>query len=145
LSTTTRSAPPSWSSVVLSSFRPSSSEMTESPVLIRYVRELCLRCGLTLALHRRPHSSDCAVSEHLAIIDALLEGDIGATRRIMSDHLRAVVDRALVEPPSAATSLMDILAPYTRQARDRNAARRDSWRDAQDPPTVRPTRVMKPS
>jgi DNA-binding GntR family transcriptional regulator len=90
------------------------AEMTERPVLIRYVRELCLRCGLTLALHRRPHSSDCAISEHLAIIDALRDGDVEATRMVMSHHLEAVAGRALVEPlVQTSSDLMDILEPYT--------------------------------
>jgi DNA-binding GntR family transcriptional regulator len=89
------------------------AEMTESPVLIRYVRELCLRCGLTLALHGRPHSSDCAVSEHLMIIDALRDGDVETTRKIMSEHLHSVAARALIESSAQATrDLMDILEPY---------------------------------
>ena len=89
------------------------AEMTESKVLIRYVRELCLRCGLTLALHGRPHSSDCAISEHLDIIEALRNGDVEATQRIMSNHLNSVADRALIEPAAQAKlDLMEILKPY---------------------------------
>ncbi|MGZ3289652.1 MAG: GntR family transcriptional regulator, partial [Xanthobacteraceae bacterium] len=40
------------------------AEMTGSPVLTRYVSEVASRCGLILALYSRPHSADCAVSEH---------------------------------------------------------------------------------
>ena len=40
--------------------------MTGSPVLTRYVSEVASRCGLILALYSRPHSSECAVSEHRA-------------------------------------------------------------------------------
>src|SRR4029453_11617799 len=40
------------------------AEMTGSPVLTRYVSENGSRCGLTLALSTRPHSSECAVREH---------------------------------------------------------------------------------
>ena len=42
------------------------AEMTGSPVLARYVSEVSSRCGLILALYSRPHSSECAVSEHRA-------------------------------------------------------------------------------
>lgn len=90
------------------------AEMTESQVLIRYVRELCLRCGLTLALHGRPHSSECAVNEHLEIIEALQSGDVETTSRLMEGHLESVADRALIEPSERAVpDLMEILAPYS--------------------------------
>ena len=45
--------------------------MTNSPILIRYVSEVAYRCCLTLSLYSRPHSSECAINEHRAIIDAL--------------------------------------------------------------------------
>jgi DNA-binding GntR family transcriptional regulator len=48
------------------------AEMTGSAVLERYVSETSLRCGLILALYSWPHSSECAVSEHREIIDALV-------------------------------------------------------------------------
>lgn len=93
------------------------AEMTESRVVIRYVRELCLRCGLTLALHGRPHSSDCAISEHLEIIETLRDGDVEACQKIMLDHLNSVADRALIEPATRVElDLMDILGPYAAQS-----------------------------
>ena len=51
------------------------AEMTGSPVLTRYVSEVASRCGLILALYSRPHSAECAVSEHRAVIAALAAGD----------------------------------------------------------------------
>lgn len=87
--------------------------MTGSAVLLRYVREVCLRCGLTLSLHGRPHSSECAISEHHAIIDALARADRAGAERLMETHLHAVADRALVEEPAVRSmDLMDVLAPY---------------------------------
>ena len=56
-------------------------KMTGSPVLTRYVSELSSRCGLILALYSRPHSSECAVNEHRAIIAALAAGDASARPR----------------------------------------------------------------
>ncbi|MGE0845264.1 MAG: GntR family transcriptional regulator [Flavobacteriaceae bacterium] len=92
------------------------AEMTDSPVLMRYVRELCLRCGLTLALHGRPHSSDCAISEHLEIIEALRAGDEETAMRCMCGHLESVATRALIEPSvQAMPDLMQILEPYARR------------------------------
>lgn len=94
------------------------AEMTGSAVLLRYVREVCLRCGLTLSLHGRPHSAECAISEHRAIIDVLESGDRGAAERLMETHLHAVADRALVERESVRSmDLMDVLAPYLASGR----------------------------
>ncbi len=93
------------------------AEMTDKPVLAGYVRELCLRCGLTLATHGRPHSSECAISEHREIIEALRGGDGPATVAVMTQHLQSVATRALVEPAhTAAPDLESILAPYVRAA-----------------------------
>jgi DNA-binding GntR family transcriptional regulator len=51
------------------------AQLTESPVLIRYVEDVGYRCGLTLALYSRPHSTDCGIQEHREIIEALSRGD----------------------------------------------------------------------
>lgn len=89
------------------------AERTGSPVLIRYVREVCLRCGLTLALYARPHSSDCAIAEHRAIIEALAAGDADEAMQIMGHHLESVAERALIMPKQPhVASLMDLLEPY---------------------------------
>ncbi|WP_157020330.1 GntR family transcriptional regulator [Mesorhizobium xinjiangense] len=106
------------------------AEMTGSPVLIRYVREVCLRCGLTLALYARPHSSDCAVSEHMELLDALVSGDAERAVRVMEDHLESVAERALIVPKQMQVeSLMDVLEPYsTRIGNGARAARGKSAR-----------------
>jgi DNA-binding GntR family transcriptional regulator len=99
------------------------AEMTESPVLIRYVQEVCRRCGLTLTLYARPHSSECAINEHIEIVDALEKGDAEAAIRIMHHHLEEVANRALISPVSAHTpSLMDMLAPYAEGGNGAKAA-----------------------
>ena len=72
------------------------AEMAGSSVLMRYVREVASRCGLTLALYARPHSSECAVSEHRALIRALEVGDSEMAGRLMNEHLDAVAGRALI-------------------------------------------------
>jgi DNA-binding GntR family transcriptional regulator len=93
------------------------AEMTGNPVLARYVSEVASRCGLILALYSRPHSSECAVSEHRAIIAALAAGDSARATALMDHHLDAVADRALiVAHPHKERDIQDILAPYANEA-----------------------------
>ena len=90
------------------------AEMTGSPVITRYVSENASRCGLTLALYSRPHSSECAVSEHRAIIAALAKGDAARATALMNEHLEAVAGRALIVPrPTRDRDLKNILGRYT--------------------------------
>ncbi len=99
------------------------AEMTGSPVLTRYVLEICRRCGLTLTLYARPHSSECAINEHIEILDALEKGDAQAAIRIMHHHLEEVASRALISPAVVQTpSLMDMLAPYANGGNGARAA-----------------------
>ena len=93
------------------------ARMTSSPVLIRYVSEIAYRCCLTLSLYSRPHSSECAISEHRAIIAALVKGDAEKTMNLMHGHLDSVASRALVAPAAPrGRDLLDILAPYADEA-----------------------------
>jgi DNA-binding GntR family transcriptional regulator len=89
------------------------AEMTGSPVLTRYVSENASRCGLTLALYSRPHSSECAVSEHRSIIAALANGDAAKATALMNEHLEAVAGRALiVSKPPKDRNIKNILGRY---------------------------------
>ncbi len=90
------------------------AEMTGSPVLTRYVSENASRCGLTLALYSRPHSSECGVSEHRAIIAALARGDASRAAALMNEHLEAVAGRALiVSRPVKDRDIKNILGRYS--------------------------------
>ena len=51
------------------------AELAGSSTLSRYVGELISRSSLILAIYGRPHSPDCAVTEHREIIDALVRSD----------------------------------------------------------------------
>jgi DNA-binding GntR family transcriptional regulator len=89
------------------------AEMTGSPVLARYVSEIASRCGLTLALYSRPHSAECAVNEHRAVIAALTKGNAARAVKVMEDHLEAVAGRALiVARPHRERDIKDVLASY---------------------------------
>jgi DNA-binding GntR family transcriptional regulator len=94
------------------------AELTNSPVLIRYVNEIAYRCGLTLSLFSRPHSSNCGIQEHEQILAALVEGDEEKSQRLARDHLAAVADRALITKGDASPfSYLDALAPYAESVR----------------------------
>jgi DNA-binding GntR family transcriptional regulator len=101
------------------------AEMTGSAVLARYVGELSSRCGLILALYSRPHSSECAVNEHRALIAALAAGDAGRACALMDEHLEAVAKRALiVARPAVARDFKDVLAFYAGEAKPARHGRR---------------------
>lgn len=90
------------------------AEMTGNTTLARYLSEVASRCGLILALYSRPHSSECAVSEHRAIIAALVAGDAAGAARLMDVHLDAVASRALITAsPDDERDLRDVLATYS--------------------------------
>jgi DNA-binding GntR family transcriptional regulator len=92
------------------------AHMTSSPILIRYVSEIAYRCCLTLSLFSRPHSSECAINEHRAIIAALIKGEEDKAMELMHGHLDSVATRALVAPtPQRGRDLLDILAPYAEE------------------------------
>lgn len=89
------------------------AELTGNRLLARYVAETVSRCSLILALYGRPHSADCAVSEHRQIIEALRRKDAAEAERLMIDHLGSVEERAELAPAAPAPDLRDILSRYT--------------------------------
>jgi DNA-binding GntR family transcriptional regulator len=104
------------------------AEMTGSALLTRYVGEVTSRSGLILAIYGRPHSSECAVSEHRAIIEALAGDDAARAGEAMDRHLEAVADRALIQTRSQKRrDLRDVLEQYVPSSTAlprRSAARR---------------------
>jgi DNA-binding GntR family transcriptional regulator len=89
------------------------AEMTGNALLARYISEVTSRSGLILALYGRPHSSECAVSEHRAIIEALARNDAERAATVMDQHLQAVADRALIQTKAEKRrDLRDVLDAY---------------------------------
>ncbi|WP_448955965.1 GntR family transcriptional regulator [Labrys neptuniae] len=90
------------------------ANLTNNSLLIRYVTELVSRSSLILSLYGRPHSSECGVSEHREMIDALAAGDRNRARDLMIHHIDAIAARALLQPPSE-DAFPDLLAAYGRE------------------------------
>jgi len=89
------------------------AELSGNSVLMRYVNELVSRCSLILALYSRPHSSECSVSEHQQIIDALRVRDANRAISAMDHHLHAVTERALLfSETDKQRDIKSILARY---------------------------------
>ncbi|UGY11522.1 GntR family transcriptional regulator [Phyllobacterium pellucidum] len=90
------------------------AEMAGNAVTARYVNELVSRCSLILALYGRPHSSDCAVNEHLEIVAALQKGDSERAFAVMDHHLEAVTERALLTSSNHQRDIRSILDDYVK-------------------------------
>lgn len=90
------------------------AEMAGNAVTARYVNELVSRCSLILALYGRPHSSDCAVNEHLEIVAALQKGDSEKAFAVMDHHLEAVTERALLTSSNRQRDIRSILDDYVK-------------------------------
>ena len=89
------------------------AHLTDNDMLARYVTELVSRSSLILSLYGRPHSSDCAVSEHREIIHALVKGDKKTACSLMSEHISAITTRALLKTDSGK-DFPDLLAAYAK-------------------------------
>ena len=72
------------------------ADMTGNEILARYINEVVSRGSLVLAIYGRPHSSDCAVTEHKELIAALVAGDTERAMQLMDEHLASVADRKSV-------------------------------------------------
>ncbi|WDZ80649.1 GntR family transcriptional regulator (plasmid) [Ensifer adhaerens] len=87
------------------------AQMTNNASLIRYVNELVARSSLILALYGRPHSSECAVSEHQELLDKLIAGKTDEAAALMAHHLDSVTTRALL-PTDGDRNIKEVLSAY---------------------------------
>ncbi|WP_065373083.1 GntR family transcriptional regulator [Ensifer adhaerens] len=87
------------------------AQMTNNASLIRYVNELVARSSLILALYGRPHSSECAVSEHQELLDKLIAGKTEEAAALMAHHLDSVTTRALL-PTDGDRNIKEVLSAY---------------------------------
>lgn len=91
--------------------------MAGNSLFQRYLGEVVSRCSLILALYARPHSAECAVSEHREIVKALRSRNAEAAMAVMDAHVGSVQQRALLDG-SGDTILVigDVLARYVEAA-----------------------------
>lgn len=93
------------------------AELSGNALLERYLSELVSRCSLILAMYSRPHSSECAISEHSGLIGALKKGDLPAAEQLMDEHLSSVESRALIEDDLAVEAdIGSILSRFSNRA-----------------------------
>jgi DNA-binding GntR family transcriptional regulator len=88
------------------------AELTGSPSLTRFVREIVSRYSLILARFARDHSPECAVDEHERIIMALRAGNTEAAEELMFRHLDSVAMRADLLTPPLRDDTANILRHY---------------------------------
>ena len=90
------------------------AQMSGNALLERYIGEVSSRCALILSVYGRPHSSECAISEHRQILAALENGDAARAAALMDAHLQAVADRAVLTGAQAA-DIRTLLAPFAER------------------------------
>ncbi|SDA94084.1 GntR family transcriptional regulator [Sinorhizobium sp. NFACC03] len=105
---------PSTSIQLAGEFHVLLARLTENATLLRYVTELVSRSSMILSLYGRPHSSDCAVSEHRALIAALARNDHEKACELMGHHIGAITARALLKS-NVEDGLPDLLAAYAKE------------------------------
>ena len=92
------------------------AELSGNHLLKKYVDEVVSRCSLILALYARPHSSQCAVTEHRELVKAFSKNDIPRALELMDEHLGSVEQRAMIPGSSPAKrDLADVLQSYAKQ------------------------------
>jgi DNA-binding GntR family transcriptional regulator len=92
------------------------AQMSGNPLLERYLSEVVTRCSLILAVYGRPHSFDCACTEHHQLIEAFRTQNTQQAVQLMLEHLHGIEKRALL--PSAivdAAGLCGILSHYASE------------------------------
>jgi DNA-binding GntR family transcriptional regulator len=89
------------------------AEMADNFLLERYLSETVSRCSVILAVHSRPHSEDCAISEHRDILDKLAAGSATAAMQSMDAHIDGIVHRASLNTGERTPEpLADVLGRY---------------------------------
>ena len=89
------------------------AEMADNFLLHRYLSETVSRCSVIRAVHSRPHSVDCAITEHRGIIDRLKAGAAPEAMAAMDAHIDGIVSRASLDTAERAPEpLSQVLGRY---------------------------------
>lgn len=85
------------------------ARLSGNATLEKYLTELIYRCSLIIVAHSRPHSAECAINEHSALIAALRSGDLRAAQGMMHEHLGSVERRALIHSDKRGVANLDMV------------------------------------
>lgn len=88
------------------------AELTNSKYMTDMVSQVVSRSSLILAQFGRPHSAECGIDEHLALIAALKVQDADRALAIMTEHLDSVEERAHADKEETAPDVASILRRY---------------------------------
>jgi DNA-binding GntR family transcriptional regulator len=123
-------------------FHTKLGNMSGNRLLSRYLAEVVSRCSLILALYGRPHSADCAVSEHREILAALRARDADVAISLMDHHLGSVEGRALLDEKNEPQ--LDVGAVLSRYVEAANSVRPSKISGLpKRQPRAKPTRSAK--
>lgn len=101
------------------------AEMADNFLLHRYLSETVSRCSVILAVHSRPHSEDCAISEHRGIIEKLAAGSERAAVEAMDAHIDGIVQRASLDTGEKKPEpLANVLGRYAAELETVRAGRK---------------------
>jgi DNA-binding GntR family transcriptional regulator len=86
------------------------ARMAGNEVLARFLKELVSRTSLIIALYEIPGSAACSFDEHLALIDAMEDGQGGRAVKLMEQHLAACESKLNLEQDEAAVDVAQVFA-----------------------------------
>ena len=86
------------------------ARMAGNEVLARFLKELVSRTSLIIALYEIPGSAACSFDEHLALIDAMEDGQAGRAVKLMEQHLAACESKLNLEQDEAAVDVAQVFA-----------------------------------
>ncbi len=90
--------------------------LAENAVVLHFGRELVIQSLLMTALYMPKGQTSCATGEHVAVIDALANGDGRKAARLMQGHLRACEQRLSLDAHATpAVELGDALGIVVRR------------------------------
>jgi DNA-binding GntR family transcriptional regulator len=105
----TRTADVSGRTHLLADFHVVLARMHGNRVLEQLLSDLLARSALVSLMFQSTHSAACSLAEHVAIVDALAQGDGDAAARLACEHLDQVEKNLRADPRSA--DLSQILRP----------------------------------
>lgn len=92
------------------------AELSGNFLLKKYINEVVSRCSLILALYARPHSSQCAVTEHRELVKVFSLKDVDRASELMDEHVGSVEQRAMISEDSPIKNdLGSVIKNYARQ------------------------------